>query len=68
MAELFERLFSSLCLGNIFGVWLICTVVISIERGWRFAVASIGAYIVVLVLVVFAVWLFSLIESIGKRD
>lgn len=61
--DFFNRLFSSMCFGSMFSVWLLVTVVISLKRGWLFALSSVVGYIAVLFAVELAAWLAMVLES-----
>ncbi len=53
--EFFSRLFSSMCFGSIFSVWMIVTIVISFRRGWLFALSSVLVYVACLLAVAVAI-------------
>jgi hypothetical protein len=59
MSEFLDRIFSSLCFGSLFGVWLLSTIIVSFKRGWQFAILSIAGYILLLVIVAMSSWLCS---------
>ncbi len=57
---LFTRMFSSFCFGGIFGCWLLFTILLGIQDGWKSVVASIVGYVVAFVLLMAAGWLLDL--------
>ena len=48
LVRLFERTFSSMAFGGLFGGWLLFTVIMTFKRGLGFVLVSAGVY--------FAVW------------
>ena len=51
ITECLDRVFSSMCLGGIFGCWLLTTVILFVTKGIYVAGISVGLYLVAFVVV-----------------
>lgn len=57
---LYNRTFSSFCFGGIFGCWLLITVVVGVQDGWKAVLISAAGYIVVFATLMAVGWLLGL--------
>lgn len=48
--EVYTRLYSSMCFGNVFGSWLLSTIILSIVHGWVAWVVSTALYVAAFVI------------------
>ena len=57
LSEFFDRLFSSMCFGGVFGCWLLLTVIILLRRGVYPALQSAALYLAAWLIVMLLGWL-----------